>query len=49
MIDINVISCMIWKNFVLEGLELLIDEFKGCGDFEEVLMGGTNPAEPLSA
>ena len=49
MVDTNVISCVIWKNFVLEGLELWIDEFKGCGDLEEVLMGGTNPAEPLSA
>ena len=39
MIDTNAISCMIWKNFVLEALELWIDEFKGCGDFEEFLDG----------
>ena len=49
MIDTNVISRMIWINFVLEALELWIDEVKGYGDFEEFLMGGTIPAELLSA
>ena len=39
MIDTNAISCMIWKNFVLEALELWIDESKGCGDFEDSLKG----------
>ena len=49
MIDTNAIACMIWKNFVLEALELWIDGVKGYGDFEEFLMGGAIPAELLSA
>ena len=49
LIDTNVISRMIGINFVLEALELWIDEVKGSVDFEEFLMGGTIPAELLSA
>ena len=48
MIVTDGISCMIWKTFVLEDLELGIDEFEGCGDLEEVLMGGTNLTKLLS-
>ena len=49
MTDINENACMIIKNFVLEALGCGIDELIGCGDFEEYLMGGINPAEPLPA
>ena len=49
MTDINENACMIIKNFVLEALVCWIDELKGCGDFEENLTGGMNPADPLPA
>ena len=35
--------------FVLEALVCWIDELKGCGDFEEYLMGGMNTADSLPA
>ena len=49
MIDTIGISCLIWKISVFKDLVLGIDEFEGCGDLEEVLMGGTNPTKFLSA
>ena len=49
MTDINVNACMKITNLALVVLVCWIFEPEGCGYFEECLMGGMNPAEPLSA